>query len=249
MISLRAYTRTGIDGIDAMLEGQGIPKGYMVLVLGSPGCGKTTLGVQFLYNGAVKFGENGVLVLLEEDPEMIKSNMLRFGWDLDKLEREGKIAIIDASPVRFISKSIKMGEVPIGSKEFQLISLIEKIKKECRRVNAKRLVIDSLSTFILQYPDEVERRESILNLIQGIAPLECTTLVISELAQSSIERKYQIEEYVAHGVILLQRFIRVGGVIYVLMIEKMRGVNHDIQPRPFKITQNGITVFPSEVVF
>lgn len=243
------YTRTGIDGIDAMLEGQGIPKGYVVLVLGSPGCGKTTLGVQFLYNGAVKFGENGVLVLLEEDPEMVKSNMLRFGWDLDELERKGKIAIIDASPVRFITKSIKLGEVPIGSKEFQLVSLIERIKKECRRINAKRLVIDSLSTFILQYPDEVERRMAILNLIQGVAPLECTTLLISELVYSSMERKYQVEEYVAHGVMLLQRFLKAGGVIYALIIEKMRGINHDIQPRPFKITQNGIVVFPSEVVF
>lgn len=243
------YTRTGIDGIDAMLGGEGIPKGYVVLVLGSPGCGKTTLGVQFLYNGAVKFGENGVLVLLEEDPEMVKANMLRFGWDLDELEREGKIAIIDASPVRFVTKSVKLGEVPIGSKEFQLVSLIEKIKKECRRINAQRLVVDSLSTFILQYPDEVQRRESILNLIQGIAPLNCTTLLISELAQSSMDRKYQIEEYVAHGVIILQKLLRTGGVVHVLMIEKMRGVNHDIQPRPFKITQNGIVAFPSEVVF
>ncbi|MCS7136291.1 MAG: ATPase domain-containing protein [Nitrososphaerota archaeon] len=244
------YARTGIEGVDAMLEGQGIPRGYVILVLGSPGCGKTTFGIQFLYNGVVKFGENGILVLLEEDPEMVKSNMRRFGWDLNKLESEDKIAIIDASPIRFITKNVKLGEVTIGSREFQLISLVERIKKECERIDAKRLVIDSLSTFILQYPNEVERREAILNLIRGIAPLNCTTLLISELTHSSItKRKYQIEEYVAHGAIILQRLLRTGGIIYVLMIEKMRGVNHDIQPRPFKITQNGIVVFPSEVVF
>ncbi len=248
-MSLRLYIRTGIDGIDSMLEGQGIPRGYVVLILGSPGCGKTTLGIQFLYNGVVKFGENGILVLLEEDPEIVKSNMLRFGWDLEELENEKKIAIIDASPIRFITKNVKLGEEIIGSKEFQLISLIERIKKESERINAKRLVIDSLSTFILQYPREVERREAILNLIRGIAPLNCTTLLVSELRYSSTERKYQIEEYVAQGVIVLQRLLRVGGIVHILTIEKMRGVNHDIQPRPFKITQNGIVVFPSEVVF
>lgn len=243
------YTPTGIDGIDAMLEGRGIPSGYVVLVLGSPGCGKTTLGVQFLYNGVVKFSENGILVLLEEDPGMVKSNMLRFGWNLDKLEEEGRIAIIDASPIRFITKGIKLGETTIGSKEFRVISLIERIKAESERLKAKRLVVDSLSTFTLQYPRAAERREAILNLIQGIASTGCTTLLISELARSTIERKYQIEEYLAHGVMLLQRLIRADGVVHVFMIEKMRGVNHDVQPRPFKITQNGIVVFPSEVVF
>ncbi|MEM2909771.1 MAG: ATPase domain-containing protein [Nitrososphaerota archaeon] len=248
-MDLREYAPTGIEGVDLMLEGYGIPRGYVVLVLGSPGCGKTTLGVQFLYNGVVKFNENGILVLLEEDPEMLKSNMLRFGWDLYRLEKENRIAIIDASPIRFITKGIKLGETTIGSREFQLLSLIEKIKKESERLNAKRLVIDSLSTFTLQYPKEVERRGAVLNLIQGIASTGCTTLLISELVGSSTERKYQIEEYLAHGVILLQRLLRAGGVVHAFMIEKMRKVNHDVQPRPFKITQNGIVVFPSEVIF
>ena len=87
-MSVRRYVPTGIEGLDTMLDGKGIPRGYVVLVLGSPGCGKTTLGVQFIYSGVTEHGENGVIVLLEEDPETIKENMLAFGWDLAKLEKD-----------------------------------------------------------------------------------------------------------------------------------------------------------------
>jgi len=41
---------TGIDGLDNVLGG-GFPRGHLYLVEGTPGAGKTTLGLQFLLEG------------------------------------------------------------------------------------------------------------------------------------------------------------------------------------------------------
>ena len=42
--------KTGIAGLDEILSG-GIPRGNVILLEGAIGCGKTTLGVEFVYRG------------------------------------------------------------------------------------------------------------------------------------------------------------------------------------------------------
>ena len=86
---------TGIKGLDEMLHG-GLPRGRTILVVGSPGSGKTTFAMQFLVGGA-KLGETGLYVSFEEKPERMKSNLSSFGWNLDSLEHDGKITFIDAT--------------------------------------------------------------------------------------------------------------------------------------------------------
>ena len=58
-------TPTGISGLDEITEG-GLPKGRPTLICGSPGCGKTIFGVEFLVNGINKFNEPGVFMSFEE---------------------------------------------------------------------------------------------------------------------------------------------------------------------------------------
>ena len=48
--------KTGIKGLDEVLFG-GIPRGNIILVAGTAGTGKTTLGVEFVYRGARQFNE------------------------------------------------------------------------------------------------------------------------------------------------------------------------------------------------
>ena len=56
--------KSGIKGLDEVLFG-GIPRGNIILVAGTAGTGKTTLGVEFVYRGARQFNEPGVIVLFE----------------------------------------------------------------------------------------------------------------------------------------------------------------------------------------
>jgi circadian clock protein KaiC len=59
--------KSGIKGLDEILFG-GIPRGNIILVAGTAGTGKTTLGVEFVYRGARQFNEPGVIVLLRSRP-------------------------------------------------------------------------------------------------------------------------------------------------------------------------------------
>jgi tetratricopeptide (TPR) repeat protein len=88
--------RTGIAGLDEILSG-GIPRGNVILLEGAIGCGKTTLGLEFVYHGASQFGEPGIIVLFEVSPNKIVRDALGFGWDLGALEQAGRLRIVFTS--------------------------------------------------------------------------------------------------------------------------------------------------------
>lgn len=241
------YVSTGVSGLDTLLNNKGFPAGFNIVVMGSPGSGKTTLGLQFLYHGCLK-GENGVYVTLDERPASVFRNVSNLGIDLEPFVKEGRLAIVDASPIRTIPGEIKLGGISIGKKDFSLAALIAAVGNHVKNINAKRLVIDSLTSFFIQYPRVAERRAAFLELLEGITPLRCTTLLLTELRYSGAERPYQFEEYLADGVIILRKYLKDGTVASSIQIEKMRGVDHDVEPHPYKFVIGGLEVYPTEKV-
>lgn len=238
---------TGIKGLDDMLGG-GLPSGRCILVCGGPGSGKTILSVQFLYNGVAGFKETGLYVALGESPTHLKEDLRGFGWDIERLEKDKKLVIVDASPLRTIPSHVKAGKINLGSQDFRMLSLIEVIRARAKEVRAKRLVIDSISSLILQYPDETERRNAVLDLFEAVTELGASSLITAELRATALEREVQTEEFLSHGVIVFHNFNEAGKLIRAIQIEKMRGVSHDHQLRPYKIYKNGIEVFSKESV-
>ena len=174
--------------------------------------------------------------------------MLNYGWDLRKLEKEKKLVFINISPVR-IAPSETAGLIQIGMKEFRLIKLLEAINQGVKEVDAKRVIIDPVTIFTLQYPNEVERIYAMKDLIRDLKRRKCTNLLISELKGTGWEREHQFEEYLAQGVILLRTYLKDSRVIRVFQVEKMRGLAIDNQPRPYDISANGIEVFPGATVY
>jgi KaiC/GvpD/RAD55 family RecA-like ATPase len=74
----------GIVELDEVLGG-GFPARSLILLTGNGGSGKTILSTQFLYNGAVKYGEKGVYVSFAENREDFYRNMLSLGMDMRSL--------------------------------------------------------------------------------------------------------------------------------------------------------------------
>jgi len=245
---IEGYVPTGIPGVDRVFAEKGIPRGHTVLVSGGPGSGKTTFAIQFLYMGATQHGESGVYVTLDEEPKDIKGNMLKYGWDLQKLEDEKKLMFINVSPVR-VAPSETAGLIQIGMKEFRLIKLLEAIRQGVKEVNAKRVIVDPLTIFTLQYPTEVERIYAVRDLMRDLKIMGSTNILISELRGTGMEREHQFEEYLAQGVILLRTFLRGSRLVRVFQVEKMRGLAVDNQPRPYEISTKGIEVYPSSTVY
>ena len=251
LVPEKGFTLTGIPGLDEMLGG-GIPTGHAVSIFGGPGAGKTTFTLQFLHNGATMYNEPGIYVSLDESICDIKRNVRAFGWDFEKLEKEQKIVFLDASFFKRISDVVKIPEDEKKTeKGYSINSLRNLIDDTIQEMDAKRVVVDPMSTLIFQYPDLNERRLAVIDLITTLRSRpDCTSLIIMDLRSSTLEREYQIEEFLTQGTIILQTLAQPeAGLIRVGLIEKMRGTEHDTQPHPYLITKQGVTLFPKEKVY
>jgi len=185
-----SVARTGIEGLDELLGG-GVPRGRCILVIGGPGTGKTILGAQFIYNGAKKYGEKGLIVTLEEGEELLKTDMSRLGLNLDKLESSGAIKIIDHSVVNYLpSERFKELVKFMGMPVFKAASLLEALKTGITSIKASRVVIDSISALTFQVADPVERRLYTMLIFKTLLDSGCTSIVISEAKTSQLEREF-----------------------------------------------------------
>ena len=121
--------KTGIHGLDDILLG-GIPRGNVVVVTGSPGTGKTTLGIEFIYRGAREFDEPGVIVTFEVSAEKLVRDAAQFGWDLRELERQGRLKVI-ATTRRVFQQEVQEPDSLLLS--------------EAAAIGARRIFVDGLA--------------------------------------------------------------------------------------------------------
>lgn len=240
----KEFIQSGIQGLDELLHGKGFPKGSITYLVGGPGTGKTTLSLQFLVEGA-KMGDYGVYLSLDEGLDSILENADELGIDLASLVNSKKISLVDASPIVSVEGEISAHRYR-RSAESSLAILMDRISYSARPP-AKRLVIDSLATIVLQFPEAAERRMALKGMIETIRDLKITTLLLSELSNTGRERDYNYEEFLADGTIVM-RSNAAGNTLHTFTIEKMRGVENDKRPHPYKIVKgSGVEVFPNEL--
>lgn len=232
-----AKLTTGIPGFDEMVEG-GLNKGRGYLVIGGPGAGKTIFCVQFLLQG-VKNNEKVLYVALEEDSDMLKRDMQSFGWDISRIK------VLDT--IKDISQGIWAIKAAERIRpEFDMKSLVLSLRKYIELYRPQRIVIDSLTSIKMLYDQEQVARRELLGFINFLETTGCTTLLTSELIS---DRENIMEEFLASGVIKLHKLSREGELISAISVSKLRGSNFDKHMRPFKIGDEGLTVFPNESVF
>lgn len=242
---------TGVEGLDELLGG-GLPRGRVILVLGGPGTGKTILASQFLYRGMTQYGENAIFVSLDEFKDHYYAEMLDFGWDFKKLEEENKFYFMDATRLSRVAilKEKMLGETSsLRGKQLQIDKLIEELQTKIEQINAKRIVLDTLASLFYRFLDPVERRTAGVDLIEALSRLNATTIVTSELSFLGLERSLMEEEFMVHGVIMMQTLFQGGTTTRAMQVEKMRGSNITPNLVPYTIDRNGIEVFPTMSVF
>ncbi|MDJ0270465.1 MAG: AAA family ATPase [Aigarchaeota archaeon] len=234
---------TGVPGLDAMLGG-GIPRGNIVLLYGGPGSGKTTLALQFLYRAAVEQGENTLYVSVEEKKNRIYERFTPLGFKLEETEKAGRFHFLDATPIRLLGEE----QLQTASK-FPVSGIITRIRELVTRNKITRIAIDPLTILSLMYQKPYERRQMLYELFTKLSDMGVTTLMVAEMRESGARRTIEVEEYLADGIISLRTLMSRNALIRVLQVEKMRGAEVDIQPRPYTISKNGIVVHSDETIF
>ena len=243
---------TGIEGLDELISG-GFPKGRVILVIGGPGAGKTILASQFLYKGISQYNENGIIVSMDETMDHYFAEMKKFGWDFKKAADEGKFGFIDATRLSRVAllkeKLMKEETTSLRGKELQIDRLIEQLQDKIKALNAKRVVLDTLASLFYRFTDPTERRTAGVDLIEALADLGVTVIVTTELSQLGLERKIMDEEFLVHGVIMMQTLFSGGTTSRGLQVEKMRGVSVNTNLVPYTIDINGIEIYPTMSLF
>jgi len=220
-------TPTGVKGFDELIEG-GFPMESLILVAGGPGAGKTTFAAQFLHEGATRFGERGVYACFAETRKSLLRSMLRFGWDFERLEKEGRCIILDLST----------------SKEMGVQSNLDAILKEVTNIEAKRLVIDSFTAMAMAL-EAIDIRVLIHLMYKFLQRIGCTTLLISDTPWGSEKIGSGIEEFIADGIVLMQtHFSEEGNLNRELRVVKMRSTNHSRRSHEYTIADEGLAILP-----
>jgi len=239
--------RSGIPGFDELIEG-GFPKGTTVLVTGPTGSGKTTFGVQFIYKGAELYGEPGVIVTMEERAQDLRREMKSFGWDVEKYERERKIAIIDG--VSAVA-GIPSEEPYVLEDNINPVDFLRYIYRVVKSIKAERLLIDSIPSISFRLGKEHDIREVLLQLNTILLEMNVTAILTTEAVDPSHGRisRFGVEEYISRGVVLLDFIEKDVELKRYLLIRKMRETKHSMKKFPFEITEEGIVVYPSGEIY
>jgi KaiC/GvpD/RAD55 family RecA-like ATPase len=222
---------TGIPGLDELLGG-GLVQRHSVIVSGGPGSGKTTFSYEFLYRGASQYNEKGLFVSLEQGTERVvkTAKELFKGWEWD----------------RYLESHITITRIRID--DFNRLQDI--IGQYVRENGVKRVVVDSLTLLRLYFRGEDAYRNNLYELMSYLADLDCTTvLTLEKSVNKRSEAVFDMEEFVADGVVNIYLVPKERDRLRVLEIVKMRDTDHSTRLCPFKITSEGLMISADAPMF
>lgn len=221
----RDRVSTGIKILDDMLSG-GLPRSSATMVAGGAGTGKTLLGLSFIMAGIEK-GEPGTIVSFQENPMQLRRIASSFNWDLNAYVEQGLLIQDYQSPV-----------------EIQPDIHIDIVKRAVERVDAKRVLIDSLKDLEIATPDKVRFRDYVYSMVDGFKRQGITVLLTNEIPE--LFGVFQLSEFgtsfIADNVILLRYVELAGQVGRLLNVLKVRGSQHSKDIREFTISEDGMVI-------
>ena len=209
---------TGIERLDHILGG-GIFRGSTVMVSGTAGTGKTSLGAH-LVNASCDRGERALWILFEESPDQVMRNMRSIGLDLRPWLDAGLLCIWAARPSAF-------------GLETHLADLAQLIDQVAPSV----AVLDGI-TSLSRGASDPEVTSMVTRKIDLLKSRGITTL--ATVLGHGDEMSTMNMSSMADTWLLLRNVETDGERNRLLFVMKSRGSAHSNQVREFVLTDHGI---------
>ena len=231
------YCSTGIEGLDSILGGAGLPRDCFYLIQGDPGSGKTTLALQFLLEG-VRRGEPGFYVTLSETRDELLKVTRSHGWSLEQ------IPLLELSAIEQLLRPETQTTV-FHPSEVQLNKVSKLVIDEVSKIRPARVVFDSLSEFRLVAETALRYRRELLNLKQHFAQYRSTVLLLDDKMDNTMIGVDPHILSLSHGVVQMEQLSPdYGRSRRRLRVLKLRGVKFREGYHDYIIETGGLRAFP-----
>ncbi len=213
---------SGVELLDAMLSGKGYYRGSSVLVSGTAGTGKSSLGATFV-DSACRRGERAIIFSFEESPSQTIRNMRSIGIDLQQWVQRGLLQFHCSRPSMYnLENHLSLMLRAINTFEPQVV------------------VVDPLNSFV-SGDNEIDVKALLMRLIDVLKLHQITGLFTSLTAAGTALEHTDVSVSSLMDTWILFRDIEYGGersrAMYVL---KSRGMAHSKQIREFMLTDHGV---------
>ncbi len=221
----RERLSTGIAGLDEMIGG-GVIAGDAVMLTGPAGSGKSTIATQFMVAG-LKNGETGVIAVFEEYPEEYLERANARDSKIGEMIEAGKLEIIYLRPL----------DLSVDEALYEILDAVN-------RLDAKRVVIDSLSGFEVALAPTFREdfRESLYRLVGTLTATGVTVFMTAEVLEGFTDVRFTAEKVsFITDEIIIQRYVEIEGKLKrVMAVIKMRGSEHSHTIRTYELTRDGV---------
>lgn len=223
---------TGVEGLDDIISG-GFPQGHIYLLEGETGTGKTTIGLQFLLEGARR-GERGLFITLSSSQQDIEEVALSHGWSLASL------VVCELLPSLAKLQPEEQDSI-FHPAEMELEDQSQTVRDVVMQHQPRRVVIDSLSELRLLAATPFLYRRQLLAWQQFFAQRHCTVLLLGEHVAENTPGVRSL----AHGALFLERMAPdYGATRRRLHVLKMRATAFRTGYHDYDIRRGGVVVYP-----
>ena len=219
----RTLIASGVTALDALMGG-GVERGTSTLLIGPPGCGKSTLALQYAV-AATERGEHAASFIFDETKTALVSRMQGLGLQIREGDGPGMLSLRQIDPVE-----ISPGEFAAA------------VRRAVADENAQVVIIDSLNGYLNAMGQNNDLTAQLHEVLSYLANKGVTTfMVVAQSGMLGANMNSPVDaSYLADSVVLLRYFEHAGSVRKAISVMKKRTGAHEDSIRQLWFDRQGI---------
>jgi circadian clock protein KaiC len=219
----RERLSSGVPRLDELLGG-GLLDGSVTLLSGSPGTGKSTLGLHFVLEAARR-QERALYITLEEGPHQLLQGADALGLPLRAAVEAGRVEILY-----------------LPREHLHASRFLSRVEEKIQDTRPTRLVLDSASDIEVLGVISEELRRLLYGLVIRLRSLGVTSLFTVEARSLFVSETISERGLspLADNILMLRYIQEAASLVPVLTVVKTRGSGHDRSSHRILIEQGGL---------